>query len=346
VERRRVVGSLLAVLVALAAAGVGAVGWSAGGESPASAATPLVVPGGSGDALASFLGTRTGPRTSEPVSGPASQPSPVPPADPEPVDARRAAFEQLFPAQAAAEVGGDPGEDAWAVLIGINEHLGAVTDNFVSREDAERLRALLLREGWSDERIVLLTDTDATGDMIRESLDWLARKAGERSTVVVHYSGHSRKWYDAGGRIEDQALWPTDDDFVRRDELADALDEVEHAAMWGNVASCEAAGFALPGVTGPGRVWTFSSGADEKSYEDPEAGHSVWGMFLLDHGLWRADEVTPAIQDAFVDAAAGAATYTSLQVPYGPQRPVLDDQLGRPFSLSAVPTRITPDVAD
>src|SRR5690606_28094236 len=107
------------------------------------------------------------------------------------------------------------------------EHLGAVPDNFVSREDAERLRELLLRAGWADERIVLLTDRDATGDMIRASLSWLARQAGPESTVVFHFSGHSKKWY-AGGRIDDQALWPTDDDFVRRGELADALDAVQH----------------------------------------------------------------------------------------------------------------------
>ncbi|MEX1178357.1 MAG: caspase family protein [Nitriliruptor sp.] len=330
-DGRRIVAVLAAVVAVVAAS----VGVASVVRHDAPAAAELVQPDQHVTGLASFLEAPEPEPQPDPVPDRGSPPDPVP--DPD----RRAAFVERFPTQDAAEPGTGAGEDDWAVLVGINEHLGGVPDNVASAQDAERLRALLLREGWSDDRIVLLTDTEATGEMIREALAWLERKAGGDSRVVFHFSGHSKKWYGAGGTITDQALWPTDDDFVRREELAEALGAVDHDAFWGNVAACEAAGFSLPGVTAPGRVWTFSSAADEKSYEDPQADHSVWGRFLLDQGMWQHDDAPP-VQHAFADAAPNAAEYTSLQVPYGPQRPVLVDDLGEPFDLTAVPARITP----
>jgi hypothetical protein len=327
VQRRGVAAALIAATCAIALTGLSYLGYE---RAPAEAA--LVQPDmrSSAAAVAAFLDVRV-------------TLSDVPP-EPEEISERRAAFEARYPDQAAAEPAAGPGGDDWAFLIGINEQLGAVPDNHASREDAERMRALLLRAGWSDERIVLMTDTDATGAMIREGLAWLARKSGEASTVVFHYSGHSKKWYGAGGSIEDQALWPTDDDFVRRGDLGAALGEVVHDTFWGNVATCEAAGFHVDGTAGADRVWTYSSRADQKSYEDPAAGHSVWGSYLLDQALWRAGEDAPSVQDAFTEAAPRAHEYTSLQVPYGPQTPVLEDDLGRPFELAAPPDRLTPPV--
>jgi hypothetical protein len=324
VQRRGVTAALVAATCAIALTGLSYVGYH---RAPAEAA--LVQPDRGLSGIEAFLDTRV-------------EAEEAPPAE-EDISDRRAAFESRYPEQAAAEPA-DGGDDAWALLIGINEHQGTVADNFVSRQDAERLRALLLRSGWSDDRIVLMTDADATGDMIREGLAWLARKSGADAKVVFHYSGHSKKWYGPGGRIDDMGLWPTDDDFVRRAELADALADVAHAEFWGNVAACEAAGFHLDGVAAPDRVWTYSSRGDEKSYEDPSAGHSVWGRFLLDRGLWQAGERPPSVQDAFVEAAPQAAHYTSLQVPYGPQNPVLEDDLGRPFDLTPVPSRVTSTV--
>lgn len=272
------------------------------------------------------------PRIPDPDPDPDLDGSPV---EDEPMTEARRAFEARYPAQAAAVADpADPAGERWALLVGINEHVGAVADNTASREDAERLEALLLREGWDPDRVVTVTDTDATGEMLREGLAWLARSSGPDATVVFHYAGHSKKWYGDDGAIVDLALWPTDDDFVRRDELAALLGEVEHDALWGNVAACEAAGFDVGDLTGDGRVWTFSSRADEKSYEDPDHGHSVWGRFLLDRELWRADGPTPSVQDAFAAAGPDATAYTSLQEPFGPQTPVLVDDLGAPFTVT------------
>ena len=244
----------------------------------------------------------------------------------------RAAFEQRYPEQAQARRGMRPGEDDWALLIGINEHLGGVANNHASRQDAERLRELLLDAGWSDERIVVMTDTDATGDMVREGLSWLARKAGDDATVLLHYSGHSKKWYGGGGAILDIGLWPTDDDFIRRDELGHALDAIPNARLWGNFATCNAEAFHEAGLGTEGRVFTYSSRTPEKSYEDPAAGHSVWGSFLLDDGTWAGADGRTGVQEAF-EAAAPRATERTAGQRYGPQTPVIYDDLGEPFTL-------------
>ncbi len=323
-HRRGVLAGATAIVSAALVSLVVAVGY---GSSPA---LGLVQPDGSRDALVEFLAA---PHVLYAPSG-SEAPRTAPPTaadrDLEDRSPAREAFEARFPAQASTTPVAD---DRVALLIGINRHLGTVSDNQASRQDAERLHALLLRAGWPEDRIVLLTDTDATGAMIREGLAWLARTSTDDATVVFHYSGHSKKSYGPGRRIDDQALWPTDDDFVWRDELADRLGEVAHDRLWGNIATCEAAGFHLEGVAAPGRLWTYSSRADEKSYEDPTHDHSVWGRFLLRDQLWDAGPDAPSVQDAFVTASANAATYTSAQVPYGPQVPVLHDDLGRPFEL-------------
>jgi hypothetical protein len=247
----------------------------------------------------------------------------------------RAAFEALYPAQTAATRGEGPGGDRWALLVGINEHLGTVADNFVSREDAVQLRDMLLDEGWAEERIVLLTDTDATGEMIWEGLSWLARKAGQDDTVLFHYSGHSKKWYGGGGEILDMALWPTDDDFIKRHEVAEALGEVRHARLWGNFVTCNAEGFHEAGLAADGRVMTYSSRTPEKSYEDPDEGNTVYGRFFLEPTLWEHDGRADAmsVQEAFGVAAPQAHERTVGQR-YGPQTPVIYDDLGEPFRLA------------
>ena len=247
----------------------------------------------------------------------------------------RATFEQRYPDQAEARRGHGPGGNGWALLIGINEHLGGVSNNHASRQDAERLREMLLDAGWADERILLMSDTDATGDMIREGLSWPARKAGHDATVLINYSGHSKKWYAGGGAILDIGLWPTDDDFIRRDELGHALDVIPHARLWGNFATCNAEAFHEADLGVEGRVLTYSSRSPEKSYEDPAAGNSVWGSFLLDAGLWEADgtgDRLGSVQDAF-EVAAPRATERTMGQRYGPQTPVIHDDLGEPFTL-------------
>ena len=250
--------------------------------------------------------------------------------------ARPSAFAERHAAQlAAVQDPADPATTRWALLVGINEHLGGVSDNIGSRQDAEALRAHLLANGWRDDHILLLTDRAATGSAIRDGLRWLADKTDESSVAVFHYSGHSKKWRgvdrDGDGEVTDEGLWPTDDDFIVDAELVALLDPVRPSAFWISFASCNAAGFADPGLAQPGRVLTFSSGEPQKSYEHPSWGHSVWGWFLIQQGM-RAGLADldgsgrVSVEEAWTWARPHAIDTTRGQR-YGSQDAVIVDQL-------------------
>jgi len=261
-------------------------------------------------------------------------------------DPARDRFEQAHAAQAAARQDvRQPATTRWAVLIGINEHLGRVSDNVGSRQDAEELRAHLLAQGWLDDHILLLTDRNATGEAIIEGLRWLGRQTDENSVGVVHYSGHSKKWYgedhDGDGEVTDEGLWPTDDAFIVDSQFVALLADVDAAQLWVSISSCNSAGFNDPGLERPGRILTFSSTETQKSYEDPSVANSVWGHYLLDQGLLqgfgdlnRDGDVT--VEEAFNFATPRAAQRTEGQR-YGRQEAVVVDHVDGDFSLQIPP---------
>lgn len=289
-----------------------------------------------------------------PAAPPASPPSPVQlvtepevvptPAAPVARPAPRAeTFADRFPAQAAAvQDPSDPATTRWALLIGINEHRGSrIADNIGSRQDAEDLRAHLLANGWRDDHILLLTDRRATRADIVAGIAWLAEKTDQSSVAVLHYSGHSKKWYgrdvDGDGEVTDEGLWPSDHGFIPDSELVRLLDPVRPQALWLSFATCNAAGLADPGMARPGRILTFSSGEPQKSYENPAWGNSVWGWFLFEqaiaagHGdLDHDGRVT--VEEAFVWARPQAAETTRYQS-HGRQDGVIVDQAAGDFDL-------------
>lgn len=259
------------------------------------------------------------------------------------VVASPATFAERHPAQhAAGQDPADPASTRWALLIGVNEHRSrSVADNIGSRQDAEALREHLLAQGWRDDHILLLTDRTATGTAIRDGLRWLAEKTDESSVAVFHYSGHSKKWYgvdrDGDGESPDEGLWPTDDDYVVDSELVALLDPVRPSALWVSVASCNAAGFADPGLAQPGRVLTFSSGEDQKSYEHPSWGHSVWGWFLIEQAFRRGmgdldGSGRVSVEEAWAWARPHAIDTTTGQR-YGSQDAVIIDLLDGDLQL-------------
>lgn len=268
------------------------------------------------------------PAAAAPVSGPTSAPERT--------------FAERYPAQAAAtQDPGDPASTRWALLIGINEYRGGVADNVGSRQDAEDLRTQLLASGWRDDHILLLTDRRATRADIVAGIAWLAEKTDERSVAVFHYSGHSKKWYgrdiDGDGEITDEGLWPSDGRFIVDSELVRLLDPVRPHAMWLSFATCNAAGFADPGMARPGRILTFSSGEPQKSYENPAWSNSVWGWFLFEQafaaGLGDTDgDGRVTVEEAFTWARPRARETTSGQR-YGPQDGVMVDNVPGAFDL-------------
>jgi hypothetical protein len=277
-----------------------------------------------------------GPRTRAQADPPEERAQP-PAAD----DTARGRFERRFPAHAAAiQDPADPATLRWAVLIGINEHAGTTRDNLGSRQDAEALAAHLRGLGWRDDHVLLLTDAMATRENVIEAIRWLERKTDATSVSVFHYTGHTKQWpgwdVDGDGERTDEALWPSDNRHISDGEWAALMAPIA-GRMWINIGACEAAGYLDPGVAGPNRIVTFSSAEDEKSYEDPGAGHSVWGYELVINGLRRTHGDTNGdgavtVEEAVNFAIPRAASRTQNQR-YGPQTGGVDDRVEGDFRL-------------
>lgn len=241
------------------------------------------------------------------------------------------AFAAAFPQHVAAyQRADDPASAHWAVIVGVNRYqragstLGSVADALVLRDE-------LLDRGWRSDQVLVLLNEQATGALVRQALAWLARSTDDRSTVVFSMSGHIRHQNGVS------ALWPTDSDYIWADELGRLLGAIEAKQLWASLQGCHAEGLRAPGVEGPNRLITYSSELAEKSYEDPEVGHSVMGNYLFREGFqlgWGDLDGNGrvSVQEAFTWAAPRANTRTAWQ-----QTPVIADGLDRPFYLEIAP---------
>ncbi|HVL98521.1 MAG TPA: caspase family protein [Egibacteraceae bacterium] len=266
---------------------------------------------------------------------PVSRPQPPEPA-PEPAPApqqppgtpSQQAFAGRYPEHAAAQqIDGQPSTFHWAVIVGVNDYQGRTGSTLGSVADAHVLRDSLFRRGWRGDHVLVLTDGAATRDWMVRALEWLVAKTDERSTVVFSFSGHMRH---SGGN---SALWPADNAYLWNADFGRMIGAVRADRMWVSLQGCHAEGMRAAGVEGPNRVVTYSSRTPEKSFEDPEAGHSVQGNYLLREGLldgWgnNGQPTGVSVQGAFAWAAPRANIRTA-----GKQTPVLADHLGRPFTL-------------
>lgn len=222
--------------------------------------------------------------------------------------------------------------ERWALIIGIDRFQGATRPNFGGAADAADFRAALLKHGWADDHIRVLTDGAATAGAIRAGLQWLVEKSGPNSLSVFHYSGHVKQV----GSTE--YIWPHDNAFISDTDLAASLRQLKGQA-WVDISGCEAAGFD-EGISAPNRLFTASSRANEKSYEIPDMRHSVFTLLLVDQGLLQglADanrDGRVSVQEAFAHAAARAPQISAGQA-QGPQHPVMAGWDGTPLFLDAV----------
>lgn len=222
--------------------------------------------------------------------------------------------------------------ERWALVIGIDRFQGGTRPNFGGAADAADFRAALLKHGWADDHIRVLTDGAATAGAIRAGLQWLVEKSGPNSLSAFHYSGHVKQV----GSTE--YIWPHDNAFIADTDLAASLRQLKGQA-WVDISGCEAAGFD-EGISAPNRLFTASSRANEKSYEIPDMRHSVFTLLLVDQGLLQglADanrDGRVSVQEAFAHAAARAPQISAGQA-QGPQHPVMAGWDGTPLFLDAV----------
>ncbi|MFT5222611.1 MAG: hypothetical protein ACI867_000916 [Glaciecola sp.] len=250
--------------------------------------------------------------------------------------------ERWSPQAAATQDVKSPDTTRWALLIGINEHSTSVRDNFGSAQDAQDLREFLLTQGWRDDHIVLMNDLDATRDNILAGMTWLAKKTNADSVAIYHYSGHSKKWYgqdyDGDGEITDEGLWPSDGKFIADSEMARQLSGVNAGKFWISIGACNSTGFNDPGLARAGRLLTFSSTEQEKSYEDPSVENSVYGFYFFEEGFKQGygdlnGDGRLTVEETFEFARPRAYARTEGQK-YGNQSAVMVDQLEGDFDFA------------
>ena len=230
-----------------------------------------------------------------------------------------------------------PGE-RWALVIGVDRFQGATRPNYGGVADAADFRQALLRAGWADDHIKVLTDGGARAADIRAGLRWLAQRSGPNTFSVVHYSGHVKQV----GSTE--YLWPHDNQFIADSELASSVRQLRGAA-WIDISGCEAAGFD-EGISAPNRLFTASSRANEKSYEYRDLRQSVFTYLLVEKAMLRGEgdadrDGRVSVQEAFAYAAARAPGITARQR-QGPQHPVIAGGDGSPLYLDGTVATAAP----
>ena len=224
--------------------------------------------------------------------------------------------------------------ERWALVIGIDRFQGSTRPNFGGAADAASFRQALLKVGWADDHIRVLTDSAATASAIRAGLQWLVDHSGPSSLSAVHYSGHVKQV----GSTE--YLWPHDNAFIADTELAGKIRQLKGQA-WVDISGCEAAGFD-EGISAPNRLFTASSRSNEKSYEIPDMRQSVFTLLLVEQGLINGAAAANgdrrvSIQEAWGYAAHRAPQLTAGQA-QGAQHPVMTGWDGTPLYLDAVAT--------
>lgn len=225
-----------------------------------------------------------------------------------------------------------PAGDRWALVVGIDHFQGGTRPNFGAVNDAADVRQALIKNGWADDHIKVLTEGGATAAAVRAGLQWLVDHSSPTSLSVFHYSGHVKQV----GSTE--YLWPHDNAFIADTELAGKIRQLKGQA-WVDISGCEAAGFD-EGISAPNRLFTASSRSNEKSYELPDMGQSVFTLLLVEQGLINGAADTNgdrrvSIQEAWGYAAHRAPQLTAGQS-QGAQHPVMAGWDGTPLYLDAV----------
>lgn len=238
---------------------------------------------------------------------------------------------------ASAAAGPAPGE-RWALLIGIDHFLGPTRTNLGAVNDVASFRQALLKAGWADDHIKVLTDGGANASDMRAGMQWLVDHSSPTSLSVFHYSGHVKQT----GSTE--YLWPHDNSFIPDTEFAGKMRQLQGQA-WIDISGCEAAGFD-EGISSPTRLFTGSSTSTEKSYEVPELAHSVFTFLMAQKAMLDGEgdanhDGRVSVQEAFAYAAPRAPQITSGQA-QGPQHPVIAGGDGSPLFLDGRGAAATP----
>ncbi|KAK0184172.1 caspase domain-containing protein [Armillaria mellea] len=116
-----------------------------------------------------------------------------------------------------------------ALCIGIN-YRGKSNELYGCIQDAKDIRAFLMKNGYRDKDIRMLTDeTDnipPTKVNILKALSWLVDGAGSDDSLFIHYSGHGSQVVDTDGDEvdeKDEVIECIGQSFISDDELHEKL---------------------------------------------------------------------------------------------------------------------------
>jgi hypothetical protein len=169
----------------------------------------------------------------------------------------------------------------WAVVIGIRDYAGRTHSTIGGAGDAAAVRRALLAAGWLPDHILMVTESGATAQGIRNAMTWLAARSTPHTFSLLHYSGHicikSRGPCAAGHTW----LWAHDNAFISESEVRSRMLKVR-GHSWLDVAGCEAGAFDLHSAS---RMFSGSSKASETSYEDSDWHESYWTGLTWDRGF-------------------------------------------------------------
>ena len=248
-----------------------------------------------------------------------------------PAPGRPAPFSNLAPAGATPNV--------WAVVIGIQQYQGRTHPTAGGEGDAAAFMQVLGNAHWPGDHILELVDGAATASNIRAAMQWLAQHSGPDTLTIFHYSGHVCIQSSGPCGANHMYLWSVDNQFISDDEVGNNLRNLEGKA-WVDIAGCEAGAFDK-GISNGQRLFTGSSQANQKSYEDPDWHESVWTGLAIDQGMLQGQadsnhDGVVTVQEAAQWAKPRAAGMTQGQ-PNGNQDPVISSALDFNLAQAAGP---------
>lgn len=176
------------------------------------------------------------------------------------------------------------GDDKFALIVGVDDHVGRTRDNVGAVGDAIAFQQLVQKDGFRPDRVRVLTDGAATASAIRDGLQWMVDNCGENSYCLIHISGHTKQTGggDSTGGLHEH-IWASDNRFISDDEFAGYVKRLR-GHVWVDLANCESAGFDH-GIASPRRLFTGASQESEKGFESPEWANSVWTGSLVEKAM-------------------------------------------------------------
>jgi hypothetical protein len=145
--------------------------------------------------------------------------------------------------------------------------------------------------GVPGDRRMLITDRQATAEVIRTAAEWLIAHSSPEATVVFFYAGHVRKV--GGGR---EAIVASDGQLVSDADLGERFTRLRAGHAWFGIAACYGGGFTE--LMGPNRILTAAAPANSLAYENLDFGRSYMVEYMVRRG-WIAGHAGLTVEEGF-----------------------------------------------